>query len=252
MPVNMMRRSVTMLTGALLSSASPSHTLAAQSAGEVAGWDGLMLSPIGALPPLARTPIAGDSVRYLLSARYGRWRYDLDDAIHNNLGVTLSRRLGATSTQVELTGAYLALSCGACSAWLSGGLDLQSTLWHQDFPGDSLVRTETGIFGLRGSLGAARYLGDGHAIATSAAAAAVIGVDLRFARESHLSVTVTPGYGIGRIVSVDESAYGTRPTFGAAAAWKFRSGPAFTIGMERIFIEDGPIQIGSAFSWRIR
>jgi hypothetical protein len=226
--------------------------LAAQSAGDVAAWDALVLSPVGALPPLARTAATGDSTRTELTFRYGRWRFDVDDAIHNNMAITLSRNLGFANTELALTGAYLSQSCSLCSSWASAGIDLQSTLWHHSFPGDSLVRTETGILGVRAAFGGARYLGDGHAMAMSMAGAVAVGIDLAFARNSHFSVTVMPGFGVGRIVSVDETAYGTRPMFGAAAAWKFRSWPALNFGMEKVFLTDGPIQIGTGLSWRIR
>src|SRR5437867_2250129 len=80
-----------------------SRALPAQSAADLAAWDGLMLSPFGALPPLARD---GQDTRNALAVRYGRWRFNGDDAPHNNFGATLAMPLSAARSEITATGAY--------------------------------------------------------------------------------------------------------------------------------------------------
>lgn len=237
--------------GAVLAAGAHSSKLAAQSESDLAAWNGLMLSPVGALPPTAHDLVDANSARNELSVRYGRWRYDLADAIHNNTGVTLSHRLGFASTGVGITGAYLSLSCKACSSWALGGVDVQSTFWRYALA-DMPWRSLSASLGVRASIGGARSLGIGHATAVSAAAAVALGIGFPFIRNSRLSASVLPGFGFGRIASVDETANGTRPTLGGAVAWMSASGIGVDIGIQRIVIAGGPAQIGLGLSWGLR
>jgi hypothetical protein len=220
----------------------------AQSPGDLAAWDALVVTPVGALPPRVHDGLFVDAVRTELSVRYGRWRYDQDDAIHNDFGVTLARQLGVAQTEVALTAAYLSLSCGTCASWLSGGIAVHTRLIRQTIAGDSTHEVAASL-GVRASAGAARYQGEGRAAATSIAGAASIGVAFPFVWSSRISVSVLPGVGIGRFSSVDEDAYGTRPTFGASMAWALPSGLVVDVGMQRIFIDGGPNQLGAGLSW---
>lgn len=218
--------------------------LAAQSAGDRAAWDALILSPLGALAPLSRPPVDDDGRQSNVWLRYGRWRYDVDDAIHNNTGVTVFRQVPFASSELSITAAYLSLSCAACPSWISGGLSLQSTLWE----GSALEETSASV-GLRTEVGAAHYRGQSQTTAASAASALVVGVGLPFIRESHLSATVSPGFGMGRIALVDGIHNGARPTLGAALAWTSKSGLGLNIGMQRIVIAGGPTQLGAGIGW---
>jgi hypothetical protein len=233
--------------GVLLSGATAADTASAQSASELGAWDGLVLSPIGALAPIARVAEDRDARQSDLWLRYGRWRYNVDDAIHNNAGVTFFRRPGSGSTELGITAAYLSLSCPTCASWLSGGVSLQSTFRRVE-----LVDGRWRTLGVRVDIGGARYLGEGHTTAASAAAAAVFNGGIPFIRHSHLSVELSEGFGIGRIAYVDGIDGGMRPTLGAAVAWTFESGLAVNFGMERIVLADAPPQIGMGLSWRMR
>lgn len=219
----------------------------AQSTGDIAAWDALMVTPVGALPPRGHDALFGDSPRTELSFRYGRWRYDIDDAIHNDFGVTVTRAFGVAHTSLSLTAAYLSLSCGTCSAWMSGGLEARTRLINRRIAGDS-SRDVAVSAGVVASGGVARFLGDGHATAGSLAGAASFGVTFPVA-SSRVSLTVLPGVGIGRFSSVDEDAYGTRPTLGASAACVLPWGMVADLGIQRIYIDGGPSQIGLGLSW---
>src|ERR1035437_1523257 len=101
---------------------------AAQSASQLGAWLGLMLSPVGALAPVAVDPREIAHGADVLSLRSGRWRYDVEDAVHDNIGLAWSHSLGFARTQVTLTGAYGLVECPSCSTLVIGGIDLQSTL----------------------------------------------------------------------------------------------------------------------------
>ena len=231
--------------GVLLASAA-ADTASAQSAGELGAWNGMVLSPIGALAPIARVAEDRDARQSDVWLRYGRWRYNVDDAIHNNMGMTVFRRRSSGSTELGFTAAYLSLSCPTCASWLSGGVSLRSTF----------RRVETvdswRTLGVRFDIGGARYLGEGHTTAASGAVAAVVNGGIPFIRHSHLSVELSEGFGIARVAYVDGIDGGMIPTLGAALAWTFNSGLAVNFGMERIVLADAPPQIGMGLSWRLR
>ena len=243
----LLRRSAALTGGILLAAGALSDTVSAQSASDLGAWDGLMLSPIGALAPIAHDAGEGDARQSDLWLRHGRWRYNVDDAIHNNFGVTLFRRPGSASNELSVTAAYLSLSCPRCAAWLSGGVSLQS-----EFRRCGVVDGAWRSLAVRADIGGARYLGEGHTTAASAAAAVVFSGGVRFVRQSHLSVALTEGVGIGRIAFVDGIDGGIRPMLGAALAWTFNSGFGINVGLERILLADAPPQVGMGLSWRGR
>lgn len=233
--------------GVLLAVMTMSRTLSAQSAGDLGAWDGLMLSPLGALAPIAHDPGEGDAHQSDLWLRYGRWRYDVDDAIHSSFGVTLFRRPRSANTELFVTVASLALSCPNCSSWLSGGVGIEST-----FRRCGVVGHAWRTLAVRADLGGARYLGAERTTAASAAAAVVFSGGAPFVRHSHISYAFSEGFGIGRIAFVDGIDGGARPTLSAAFAWTSNSGFALNVGMERIVLAEAPPQLGLGLSWRVR
>jgi hypothetical protein len=243
-------RLIRVVSGTAVVLATMPGVLAAQSAGDLAGWNALVVTPVGALPPRASDTVWGDSARTELSFRYGRWRYDIDDAIHNGLGITIARPLGVARTAVAATVAYLSASCGGCAAWLSGGIEVQTRLIDATIAGDG-ASPATASLGLRASAGGARYLGQGGATASSIAGGATIGVAFPSMWSSRVAVSVMPGVGIGRFSSVDETAYGTRPILGAGLAWSLRS-VVIDMGLQRIYVADGPTQAGAGLTWRMQ
>jgi hypothetical protein len=218
--------------------------LVAQYTSARAAWDALTLSPVGALAPLASYPVDDDSRQTNVWLRYGRWRFDGNDAVHNNIGLTVVRQLPFQTSELSVTAAYLSLSCPTCPAWVSGGASLQSTLWQH---GSSDERS--GRIGLRADVGAAHYRGTSQTNAASAAGAVVVGFGLPVTGESHLSATVSPGIGAGRIALADGIHSGARRIVGASLAWIHSSGLAVNVGMQRIVIRGGPTQLGAGLGW---
>jgi hypothetical protein len=242
------RRTVTVGAVALLASGAVSCAVLAQSANDRAAWNALILSPVGALAPLARD-VADDDTdvpqpQNDVWLRYGRWRYDMDDAIHNNIGVTVFRAVPLGNSELSLTGAYLSLSCAMCPSWISGGASLQSRLWQH-----GASEEPSSSVGLRLDVGGAHYRGDSQTTAASATSAVVVAAGVPFIGRSHLSAAVSPGIGYGRIALVDGIHSGARRTLGAALAWTLASGVAFNLGMQKIVIAHAPTQIGLGVGW---
>src|SRR6202171_6087541 len=181
-------RVAALVGGVLLAVVTMSRTLSAQSAGDLGAWDGLMLSPLGALAPIARDPGEGDAHQSDLWLRYGRWRYDVDDAIHSSFGVTLFRRPRSANTELFFTVASLALSCPNCSSWLSGGVGFEST-----FRRCGVVGGAWRTLAVRADIGGARYGGEERTTAASAAAAVVFSGGAPFVRLSPLFYAVSEG-----------------------------------------------------------
>jgi hypothetical protein len=235
-----------MSVGALLASGAVACVLSAQSDSDRAAWNAMMLSPVGALAPLARDPIDDDVRQANVWIRYGRWRYDVDDAIHNNIGVTVFRAIPfpLPSTELSLTGAYVSLSCSLCPPWISGGASLSSMLWQQGEVDDRWTS-----LGVRADIGGAHYRGSSETDAGSFAAAVVAGLGVPLVLNWHLSATMSPGVGLGRIALADGVHSGTRRTLGGALALIHASGFALNVGLQKIMIAGGPIEIGAGLGW---
>ena len=236
------------VAASVLVALAQTRAAAAQSTRDLAAFSALVVSPVGALPPVLSEPADG-SGRGVLAIQFGRWRYDIDDAIHNNFGVTVGKRLGSSSTSVSVTMAYLSLSC-ECSGWASGGVAVRSAIWSW-LPASVERRPELHV-SLDADVGGGHFAGEGHANAYSGAIGVDLGGSVRVAGGSRLSLVVIPGLGIGHLNSADVTATGYRPLIGAAASWQFRHGVALDAGMRRIVLRGGPTQFGGGVSWHIR
>lgn len=228
-----------------------SERVSAQSTKDLAAFSALIVSPIGSLPPTATDNGTSIPDRATLGVSYGRWRYDIDDAIHHNVGVTVTERLGSSAASIALTGAYLSLSC-ECSGWASGGVSIRSMLWTSALPAPSAMSRTTVRVGLNLAAGGARYSGVGHATGVSGDGELDLGVSTMWIGGSRLALSLLPGLGIGHLSSADATATGARPLFGAAAAWRFRRGIAIDVGAERVVLRGGPTQFGAGISWHER
>lgn len=243
----MLRRPAVALLVVIASALAPVGHASAQSISQFAAWSALMLSPVGALPAVERDS-RQLSRGWEVDARYGRWRYDIDDAIHDDAGLTLSHAL-AGAVDLSVTGAYLSLSCGTCAGWISGGLQARVPLVNVHVA--SIGERDVSLsLGLRGDVGLAHYRGEGGANARSISGNVAITLETPAPLGSRLAFAVLPGIGGGRVVSVDLTAQDTRPMLGGTVAWTFRSGLALHAGIQRIVIDGGPSQLGLALSWR--
>lgn len=243
-------RSTRALVALALTCVGANERLTAQSSSDLAAFNALIVSPAGALPPSANDDGRPLPDRAALFVSYGRWRYDINDAIHHNLGVTVRDRVGASNTSLAATGAYLSSSCD-CEGWWSGGVSLESVLWRSALSSDSKLRA-TGHVAIDAMAGGARFSGVGHASAYSFAGALDVGGSVRMSSSSRLAFSIFPGFGYGHLSSVDELGGGTRPLLGAAASLMFSRGVSIDVGARRIVLAGGPTQLGVGVSWHRR
>jgi len=246
MGLQRVRRITKVLLGAMMASGVVACALVAQTDSDRAAWNAMMLSPVGALAPLARDPIDDETRQANVWLRYGRWRYDVDDAIHNTVGVTVSRPIPFPlgSTELSLTGAYVSLSCSMCPSWIMAGASLSSTLWQQGEIDEHFSR-----LGVSADVGGAHYRGSSQTDAGSFATAVVAGLGVPLILNWHLSATMSPGIGTGRIALADGIHSGTRRTLGAALALIHASGLALNVGWQKVLIAGGPTEIGAGLGW---
>ena len=223
----------------------------AQSQGQLSAWDGLVLSPVGALVPIARAPGDLAAGHDELSLRYGRWRYDSEDAVHDNIGLAWTRGLGFARAQVTVTAAYEMVECPTCSSWAAGGIDVQSTLWEHGVASAEQRQLRTGI-ALCLSLGGAKVSGAEASTAGSTAISLPIDVGFPLGRTSWLSATIVPGYGFGHVTGPDFAAGGLLPMIGGAISWNATSRMSVNIGAQQVILSGAPSQVGAALSWKLR
>lgn len=203
------------------------------------------------MTPLARLPgelAAGGSD---ISLRYGRWRYDPDDAVHDTFGLTWARGLAFWRTRVEITAAYSLAECPTCDGSAIGGIDLESRLWEHGLPDGQSNPVRTGV-SLRVSLGGAKNLGADHSVAGSTAITVPLDIAFPLGRKILLGMSVQPGFGYGHIGGTEFGAGGVLPLYGASVSLHAGSRAGVHVGMERVVIDGGPTLIGAAFSWRLR
>jgi hypothetical protein len=226
----------------------PLPAATAQSLGDLAAWDALVVSPLGALPDGGAVPYRAGEAGTSFTVQYGRWRYDADDAIHNDMGLTVSRPIGSGRMRVAATAALLSLSCADCQTWLSGGVDLRAPVLLHWLAG-SAPDGVTGEVGMRVSAGAARYRGDGHAVAYAIAGSVPLSITAPGPRASRVAFTVQPGVGIGRLSSADNDAYGTLPLLGASVSVDIIPHVCVEATMQRMVLSGAPSQLGIALTW---
>jgi hypothetical protein len=218
-----------------------------QSANQLGAWDGLMLSPVGAFSPVAGDPRDVANGADAVTLRYGRWRYDAEDAVHDNVGLSWSHSLGFARTRLTLTGAYGMVECPSCSTLVIGGIDLQSTLLTRNIAVQN-SRPAAAAVGLRMSFGGGHELGTSAATAASAAIAVPFDVAVPFGATSLLCASLAPGFGFGRTASVDLTESGFLPMLGGAISWIITPTIGVELGVQHIFIAGAPTQLGGAFS----
>jgi hypothetical protein len=231
----------------VLFSFARTRTLMAQAPAELSAFNAMMVSPVGALAPVARELALGVPASSWTAA-YGGWRYDIDDGVHNNVGVTYERRL-SPRVSLAATGAYLSLDCD-CSVWLSGGLSATGVLWSGVRGGGA--RGLSAHAAVQAMLGGARFTGGTNANAFSATGSMDLGVGIPLIGSSRLAASVFPGFGYGRFASPDDNGNGTRPMLGAALSVSLGKGFSLDAGTQRIIIVDGPRQYGAGITWRSR
>lgn len=258
-----MRRSLALAVLCLLATQSIG---AAQSPGDIAAWQALRLTPVGALPPLATPTIEAEVQNGASFAlRYGYIAGVSGAAATNNVGATAMLPLGMNST-VSLTGGAFMPTCSGCSAgaMFSAGGDIRLT--EMPFGGTGATDGSRITLSLNGELGYARPRGSDNG--STNVWSGMVGVPIGWvsgdrSRDGMRIVPfITPGLGFGTInnateivfvngsgpigsQTVNTSESGMRFVLGGGLALYNRSSSvAFHVGFQYVSIPNANAQIG--------
>jgi hypothetical protein len=205
-----------------------------------------MLSPIGVFsPPVSAAD--GSAPAGTLAIRFGRWRYNYDDAAHETYGVTWVHTVGSRS-RAAVTGAYNYIACAYCPGWVIGGVDFESAL-ARGVISSSIRRPVWASLAVRASAGGGHLRVDTGSVARSIAVEAPMYMRVRWSTNHDLSASLTPGLGYGRMSGAGSSDGGVRPMLGLTTAWNLKGPLAIELGGHRVFVKGGPVELGVSFTW---
>jgi hypothetical protein len=224
------RKSALALT--LLAVAAPAAR--AQSIGDYVAYFALTVTPQAALAPLqfgADAATAPGSI----DLRYGRISYGSDENF-DDFALSASAPVGPGRLGATLG----AVTCDGCDALLMLGLDYEQAMFVQQHEGNALA------IGLAPAIGVAKPTGGQDGLAMSAS----LGLPLSISSgsDNRVTVFVTPGFGYGRLSEDGESESGTRPMLGLGLRLRTTSGIGFSIGAQKVFIDDGEMVMGAGLS----
>jgi hypothetical protein len=228
----------------------------AQSSRDFAAWTALVLTPVGALPPIMTSTIASEvQTAPALSFRYGHLPSSIGLASINSGGATVIFPVGQRST-VSLTGGFFDPTCRDCDAGLMLGVAGDTRLGEMPF-GTGRERSRL-TFGLNGELGYARP--KDATFSNGSLVSGAVGIPIGLvsggpARDAMRIVPfLTPGFGFGGIRDSDpnprdEDLNGTRFMLGGGLGLYNRSSTvSLTVGFQYVAIRDADTQFGVALT----
>lgn len=198
-------------------------TASAQSTGDFAAYFALSVTPVGALPLMARSTMFDETpAPASFTARYGN-----QQNLHN-FGIGGDFRVGSSGRASVTLGL---VACDGCEGTPMLGADYIAPL----------VRSAVFTVAINPSVGFSSQMeGDG------AAVAAGVGLPIAVAMGGaggQVAAFLSPGIAFGLVNGSGESVSGTRPMLGGGIGLRF--GRATISGSaQKIFIEEGDIQFG--------
>lgn len=223
--------------------------LAAQaSPPDQAGFLGLLLTPVGALPAMVQGPASQRPGRVTVHARYGMYRFPGSDTRFTNLGIGGKLRV---ADRLDLGATIGSRSCDICKGLRLGSVDADVYLWEKqgtDGGGDASL-------GLHLSGGFGRP-NEAEFTATSVSAGLPMAVSLRQTWEGSASLFFSPIVGYGRIRDDSGTLLGgtgsgsaTKIVLSAGANLRFDRGFGVHAAVHRILVDDSPTQMGVGLSY---
>jgi len=234
----------------------------AQSSGDYAARAALVLTPVGALPPIATSTIEGEVQRGVaLALRYGYLPGSLDGSSINNGGVTAVLPL-STGATFSVTGGFFSPNCRDCDPGLMLGVGGDVRLTEMPF-GNGRDGSRL-LFALNGDLGYARprnaTFDDGSLVSGSIGVPIALISGGRPRDAMRIVPFITPGFGFGGIRSSDRSTIvfpngvvrvrndelsGTRFMIGGGlGVYNRTSTVALNLGFQYVSIPNSDAQIG--------
>jgi hypothetical protein len=236
------------ILNALLVIAGTTASAAGQSINDLATRAALVLTPVGALPPLVTSTIQGEVQRgAALGIRYGYVSGSGVEPDANNGGITAILPFGLGST-VSLTGGVFSQTCDDCDPGLMLSLAADRALGEMPFgSGRDGSRLR---FALNGELGYGQP--QGASFSRGSVISGVVGVPIslvsgsRSRDEMRIVPFVTPAFGFGGIRGGDSPSGSTLMLGGGAGIYNRSNSVALSFGFQYIPVGQGSTQIGLA------
>jgi hypothetical protein len=217
----------------------------AQSESAFVGWVGLVTTPVGAFTPLVPGSTAAPGTSSIgVQLRYSRWQFDVDDDNTTNIGAGLVVQRGAFRTTIEL-GQKSTRDCSDCDV-LMGGVDVHVALREY-----RAGETSTLGIAVNPAVGFGKSQDNDFDLTSLAGAISVpVTLSVRAGEAVRVVPFVSPGVGFARLSGDGESETGSRAMMAGGLTVAANNRPVqLTASMRKIFIEDGPMIYGVAFSF---
>jgi hypothetical protein len=219
------------------------------SVGDLAGYLALSVTPVGAMTPVVTSAMLGRIAKgYSVAGQYGHLSGD-NGAGFNSFGASISMPVSGVSLGGSLGIVSPSGSTGLKSNMMLG-LNAESNLgaWALGDGKDANLFTMSA----RGDFGWANP-DDGAGTSTTATALAFsAGAPFALVLKSGdmtWAPFVTPGFGWGRVSENGASESGTRFMMGAGLGVAHRNGWGVSVGMQKVFIDQGKTVFGLNLSY---
>jgi len=216
-------------------------TAQAQSVGDVVGYVALSSTPVGAMTPTVSSAMLGRVAKgYEMAGRYGH----LADGF-NTFGVSASMPVSGFTLGATL--GYLSPTCPSgttCDGNMMLGLNGETRLGELAIS-DAKKDPAKITLGLRSDFGWAK---PDQVTALSLSAGVPVAL---VARSGSMTFApfITPGFGWGRLSDSGASESGTRFHLGAGVGMINANGWGVSVGMQKVFIEQGKTVFGLNLSY---
>ena len=240
-----MRKFAIVLTSLASLGVAASAQAQGPSVGDAAAYVALSTTPVGAMTPIVTSAMLGRIAKgYSVTGQYGHLS---DDAAgFNSFGAAISMPVSGLSLGGSL--GYIAPSAQGASGNMMLGLNAETNLgaWALGAGKDANLFTMS----VRSDFGWANP-DDGagsNFTSLSLSAGAPFALVLK-SGEMTWAPFVTPGFGWGRISENSVSESGTRFMMGAGLGMTHRNGWGVSVGMQKVFIDNGKTVFGLNLSY---
>ena len=242
-----MRKFAIVLTSLTSLGVAASAQAQGPSVGDIAGYVALSTTPVGAMTPVVSSAMLGRIAKgYSVTGQYGHLSDDVGG--FNSFGASVSMPLSGFSLGGSL--GFMSPSANGSKSNLMLGANAETNLGAWAL-GDG---KNANLFTLsaRGDLGWANPddgTGTNNSItALSFSAGAPLALVLKNG-DMTWAPFVTPGLGWGRLSAQGASESGTRFMMGAGLGMTHRNGWGVSVGMQKVFIENGKTVFGLNLSY---
>jgi hypothetical protein len=243
-----MRKFAIVLTSLTSLGAAASAQAQGPSVGDLAGYVALSATPVGAMTPVVTSAMLGRIAKgYTVSGQYGHLSGDNGSGF-NSFGASVSMPVSGFSLGGSL--GYISPSAQGSKGNMMLGLNGESNLgaWALGDGKNANLFTMSA----RGDFGWANPddgTGTNNSVTALSLSAGVPFALVLKNGDMTWAPFVTPGFGWGRLSATGASESGTRFMMGAGLGMTHRNGWGVSVGMQKVFIDQGKTVFGLNLSY---